>query len=686
MDSPRQSKGLFNEFGRLSIKLKKLQGKPISRRIIRSNLGLKMVKIMKVYLIVFGLLTCTQLFAQWKVKDPGQDFQAAIQQAHSDESDEAMGIRRAPSSQAAAPAPSPAPSASAEESVATDASKKDPARKEYCSTLDDRAPFANKEGNGTTGYPGTEKFHTCDTMSKGFIRKLYTSNGSSGRGDFNWLPYLELACEKKCENLIEFNKCIESKKPLARECESVTYVMSFYDRDWNDDEQLQGTKSESNVRAPTGQTGGAQVAANYSSVKCKSVGIATLDYEACKKFNTQLELIEGVQQVGYGAQQLVYQGKMADSSIAHSTDPNTATGALKATAESLKMQQDMYQQRTAVDATKLAYLYSIYNDMPVVSDMKQKCNGISQKDIKGLGQVSVETCKAAINGTGTFGVAQNQEARDAMKSKLITIATSAGSNAILANLLGKRADDANNAIAKIEAFKPIDPFVVSEEEAVSTFCKVNPAMPQCLTGGLDQSTDIGSDNVINFGEGGSGTNYGGTNGITDSTNPFTPDATTPNSNVGSMGNVIASANKSNAIEGSKGATVTSAGVGGATGGGGGGGASAGSGNGGAPAAGGAAGGVAAAVAGKAPKYEGGAGSISVVGGFGINRAKGDGKGDENPFGKLFGKDGKPSGVVNFRDIASQKLGDKGDNIFNMISKRYTTVAADKRLLEYELTK
>jgi hypothetical protein len=570
----------------------------------------------------------------------------------------------------------------------TPASPAAPGAKNICAEMKVEAAKAtalNKDGNESGGYPGTDNFQMCDKISKGHIRRLYSSNGSSSRGDFNWKPYLQDFCLKNCADENLFKKCVTEKENLAKQCESVTYVMSFYNRDWDDEEQILGTKSESNVKAPTGTAGGAQVAANYSSVKCKSVGIATLDYDACKKFNTQLELIEGVQQVGYGAQQLVYQGKMADASIAHSTDQNTATGALKATAESLKMQQDMYQQRTAIDATKLAYLYSIYNDMPKVSEMQDKCNGISQKSTD-LGPIDVNTCKKAISGTGLFGVAQNQEARDAMKSKLITIATSAGSNAILANLLGKRADDANNAIAKIDAFKPIDPFVVTEEEAVSTFCKQNPAMPQCMTGGLDQNYDIGADNVVTFGEGGSGTNYGGTNALTDSSNPFTPDSTTANNTVGSMGNVIAAANKDNSIEGSKAATVTSAGVGGATGGGGGGSASAGSGSGGAPATGGAAGGVAAAVAGKAPKYEGGAGSISVVGGFGINKAKGDGKGEENPFGKLFGKDGKQSDVVNFRDIASQKVGNKDDNIFNMISKRYTSVAADKRLLEYELTK
>jgi hypothetical protein len=57
----------------------------------------------------------------------------------------------------------------------------------------------------------------------------------------------------------------------------------------------------------------------------------------------------------------------------------------------------------------------------------------------------------------------------------------------------------------------------------------------------------------------------------------------------------------------------------------------------------------------------------------------------NPFGKLFGKD-NGKGDVNFRGLASQKVGGKNDNLFDMISKRYESVNADKRLMEYELKK
>ncbi|MBY0415766.1 MAG: hypothetical protein K2Q18_16450, partial [Bdellovibrionales bacterium] len=128
------------------------------------------------------------------------------------------------------------------------------------------------------------------------------------------------------------------------------------------------------------------------------------------------------------------------------------------------------------------------------------------------------------------------------------------------------------------------------------------------------------------------------------------------------------------------------GAGGAAPGGGGGGASANSGGGGGGGSAPPAGAAAAIASGKTPTYQGGSGSISVVGGLGIKGNRGEGKAEDNPFGKLFGKDNKNGGDLNFRDPASSKVGDKKDNLFEMISKRYTSVNADKRLLEYELAK
>jgi hypothetical protein len=552
--------------------------------------------------------------------------------------------------------------------------------------VDNAAKWVSTQGHDVA-MPGSNNFNECDRMARGYLKKLYT-NGT--RSSFSWTKYIAAACKDNCDKPDKMPECITEKTELARKCESVAYVMSFYDRDWNDEEQIQPVSSTASAGAAPkpGSATAAAAATSASAIKCKSEGIETLDYIACKKFATQLDIIDAVQTVAQGTQELVYADKMMDTQTKYAKEENSATGALKATGESLGMQQNMYQQRTAVDATKLAYMYSIYNDMPKMSEIVEKCTNIGSTPQQGFDKkIEAEECKGNVRtGQGGFALAQNQSQIDAMRSKLITIATSAGSNAILASLLGKRASDVKDAIADIDAFVPTDPTLVTQEDALTTYCKLNPGVEKCLTSDLSRTFDTLNDNIITFGEGGTGTNYGSSNGI--STGAITDSGTdgTGRTSVTPVGSIIAGAAKDNSIEGSTGATV-STGKGPSGGGGGGGLGGGGSGGGGgAPPAAPAQGGVAAAVQGKTPTYGGGAGSISVVGGLGLNKAKGD-KAEDNPFGKLFGKDApKGSGVVNFRDIASQKVGAKGDNLFDMISKRYSSVAADKRLLEYELTK
>lgn len=533
-------------------------------------------------------------------------------------------------------------------------------------------------------YPGSTNFNNCDRLSRGKLKDLYKNGTRNSSAIPNWLPLAKFACLEKCDK--GFSECVDKKLDLAKKCESVVYTMSFYERDWSDSEQIQP------VSASASQPGNAGQAAptSGSSIKCKSEGIETLDYIACKKFATQIDIIDAVQTAAQGAQELIYADKMMDASTKYAKEENAATGALKATGESLEKQQSMYQQRTAIDATKLAYMYSIYNEMPKLNDIRDKCSGIERQtaNIGFSSPVNKADCAmTVIPGKEGFAMAQNQSQIDAMRSKLIAIATSAGSNAILSNLLGKRADDVKDAIAKIDDFKPTDPTLFTQEDELTTYCKLNPGVEKCLTQDLSRTFDTLNDNIITFGEGGTGTNYGSSNGI--STGAITDSGSDPaaRSSVTPVGSIIASAAKDNSIEDSSAATVSSgAGPSGGGGGGGLGGGGSGGGGGGTPAA-PAQGGVAAAVQGKTPTYAGGAGSISVVGGLGLNKAKGDGKTEDNPFGKLFGKDApKGPGVVNFRDIASQKVGDKGDNLFDMISKRYSNVAADKRLIEYELAK
>ena len=546
----------------------------------------------------------------------------------------------------------------------------------------DKARYVSSE-NRVKEYTGSSAFRSCNNLSLNNIETLY--KGGTRRGDFDWEPYIAKVCCSEDAKEKDFNKCEKENKQLAEKCESMAYILSKFDRDWTLEDHFKEDKIESSPRMPTsGVNGGAATAVlGSSSIKCQSAGMETVDYEDCKNFVSTLETFNVVQATGYQVQDLTYKVKASDLSTKYMNEQNAATGALKTQSDSLKMQEDIYQQRTAVDIAKLGLLYKIFQNIPTYQTIKEKCSTIPHSSDKSGISITPEVCYSTVN-KGGFSFMMNEKYHDAMKIKLVEIATQAGSSAILASLMGKRAGDVDNAIAKIEDFKPIDPVIVSEDDARSTFCNLNPGHANCLTAGLNRTFDTIDGNIINFGGSGLGTNYDSKINTNDVVSSGGSDSSSASgNNVTPVGSVITAAAKDNTIEGSSAANVKTSGIGSSGGGGGGGGGrSAGGGGGGAPNA-GDKGGVQAAVPGAVPKYEGG--GISVVGGMGIRGTKKDNATDENPFGKLFGKDApKNAGVVNFREVAS--VGRKGDNIFDMISKRYSSVSADKRLLEYELAK
>lgn len=528
----------------------------------------------------------------------------------------------------------------------------------------------------------------CQEMTRGHMKQLY-KNGSRTDHLSDWLPYLYLSCKDQCsayadkktaaptvtpnEELETLDTCIKKVKKTARQCESLAYVISRAGHEWAEpyvSEDAKGTSFPS------------------SGITCKSDGVETLDYEACVNFGQKFDTLEIVQKTAYQGQELVYQSKAMDHQAKAASSGNSATGALEATKDSVKDQQSMYNQRSAVDAGKLAILYNDYKDFPNVDTLKGYCNGFADRAPKEL-EATPESCIEAVRpATSVFGTLKNQSQLDKMKAKMIQVATSAGANLLLASLLGKRVDDLNNAIAKVNDFKPIDPVNIDQQQDLqTTLCAQNPGAQECLTGNLERTFDTMGDNVITFGEGGLGTSFVNPNTSQGGTTAVSETATTKRESVGSVGSAIKAAAQDNSMEQSSGAKVTQ---GGSPGGGPGGGGPAGSGGvggsgGGLPQA-PAQGGTQAAVQGKTPSYGGGGGSLSMMGGLGI-RSKAGGKAEDNPFGKLFDKGKKDgSGVLNFRDIASTKVGGKNENIFDMISKRYSSVSADKRLIEYEEAK
>lgn len=544
-------------------------------------------------------------------------------------------------------------------------------------------------------YPGSSDLYTCQGLTNNKIRHFY-SKGNRPSYEFDWFNSILLSQGKdKCKEISALAETDATKNTKINElandlqakykksyqshilkCESVAYVLNRAKVDW---ERPAHPKNEVKEF-------------KQLNIKCSTSGLETLDYDSCVDFAESFENFEAVQNLGYQGQQLVYQEKMATEQAKVAEEQDAAKGALKATKVSMENQQDMYNQRAAVDGAKLAMLYSKYQEMPSNDSILAYCNGFQNHTGKIQETWTQDTCyKAVIGSDARFDVLQNQAMRDKMKAKLIQVAASAGQNLIVAGLMGKRAGDIDKALAKVDSFQPIDPFTVSEDEFLTTYCKQNPGAEKCLTGGLDRTIDGISDNVITFGEGATGTAY---------ENPYNP--TTPTSAIDSgssstdksptkVGSVLAAAAQDNSIESSGGAATVKAG---GTGGSGPGGGAASGGSAGGAAGGGAAPGQGqgqadARVATKAPSYGGGSGGLSVLGGMGINKAKTAAKDEGNPFGKLFDKDGAKSNLVNLpgeRGIASTKVGDKNGDLFKMISDRYSSVKSEKRLLEYELAK
>ncbi|MGZ3789742.1 MAG: hypothetical protein ACXVLQ_14530, partial [Bacteriovorax sp.] len=542
-----------------------------------------------------------------------------------------------------------------------------------------RNSISTSQNEKLDGDTGTPTMQTCVKISGNNMRYLYGKN----RQNINWDTILNASdecLEVKCldknasqtERQEKQKACNDLKRTAAR-CDAAAFLISEFGRDWDNPEHV---KTET-------------VKGGNPPITCQGKGVATLDYEGCVKFVQNGDLMDAAQTAIQAGQELYYKDKTMTAQAEAAQNPNSATATLEALKSGVKSQQDMLTQRAALDTGKLATLASYYSDMPSSDTLKDKCSSYRAPkiEIDGADDSNNGAC-LSVAVQPDFGFLMNQRSKDAMKTKLVKVGIDVGSNAVMASLMAKRANDISNSIANVNAFKPIDPLAPAADNLQTTYCQQNPGDAKCLTGGLDRTFDAMGDNVITFGDGGTGTSYNATNPFTDTTGTTT-NAINPTSrnSVGSVGSVISAAQQNGGLETiapkadvTKGAAPSAGGGGGGSGGGG-----ASGGGGGVPGA-QPQGGVSAAIQGKTPTYGGGSGTLSMMGGFGINKNKGAAKDDGNPFGKLFNKDGNKSGVVNFRDLASQKVGNKGDNLFEMISKRYSTVNSDKRLLEYELTK
>lgn len=522
----------------------------------------------------------------------------------------------------------------------------------------------------------TGPMKNCVKLSRGWMRSLY-KNGSVGAygKPFPWNNFVVSECaetsfkEPKCDEA--YRKCYHEKLAQAGICDGVAFLISAFGREWTNPEHA---KTDT-------------VKGGTPPITCQGAGVATVDYDACVKFVQDGDFMEVAQTAIAQGQDLYLKDKTISAQMEASTSKESATAGLKAMGTSLKGQQDIMNQRAALDTGKLALLVNYYNEIPTYDDLAAKC--IKYKSI--AAPEYAESCNTVVSKQQMFGILMNQTAKEKMRAKLAKVGIDVASKVIMSNMLGKRLNDVNNAITQVDAFKPIDPLAPAADDAQSTYCQQNPGDAKCLTGGLERTFDAMDPNVISFGEGGTGASFSNNNPFVDPSAGTVASSSNPVSknSIGSVGSVINSAHQNGGLESTAGRATVSKGSAPAGGGGGGagGGGSGGGGSGGGAPGGQAQGGTSAAIQGRTPSYGGGSGTLSMMGGLGINKSKSTAKDDGNPFGKLFNKDGNKSGTVNFANRTPASVGTKGDNLFDMISKRYTTVSSDKRLIEYEqLTK
>lgn len=568
-------------------------------------------------------------------------------------------------------------------------------------------------------YQGSESLMKCQKISNKKMRGLVKSG--QHRGDLDWVKsILATSCLKACESLksyrtayvaagksdekidsASFSKlttCVKKEINFAQSCVSAAFIIDAYGKDWeNPDHVNAASKASSSGSAPvivTGQNG--MSAIGNDKANCQSVGIETIDYLPCKEFNDYADGLEVAHAAVDTGQKLYYQNKALDTSLdASKNAANDATAGLKAQKSSFKDAQEYHTQKSAIEASKAAILISRYQQMPDHDEVKEKCNSVgsaftgfnnsvTQYDLPASSD-PVKNCKSIVtSGANRFGILMNQQERDKMKTKMVKLGVNAVAEGANAYMAGQRVNQLNDAIANVNNFKPTTSPGL-EQAVEASFCQMNPTAAKCRNNLNSQFSTIG-DNIVDFDGNGAGVVYNGDPNTDSSSGGNGTNSNSANSNgkkTSTIGSAITNANNGSGLAETGSAASISKGQGPApTGGGGGGGAAGGgSGPGGLPNTNQAQAGTSSAVTGKAPSYHGG--GFSMMGGLGIKSAKKTAD-SGNPLSGLFNKN-KEGGdkVVNFRGPASTNVGNKSDNLFNMISNRYSSVNTDKRLLEYE---
>ncbi|OUR97160.1 hypothetical protein A9Q84_12600 [Halobacteriovorax marinus] len=461
-------------------------------------------------------------------------------------------------------------------------------------------------------------------------------------------------------------------------------------------------------------------------VKCEAVGYETQDYVACKKAVTAYDIIfigrkavETVQGMDYMDETMDIQTEMAKNA---QTD---AAAGLKAQKKTIEKKAEMARVRAASETAAAAVLATALYNMPNIEKIKESCDAAGKSvDQKGAierirkdfdiqmekiadtfttgdyqleensdenGEViafSAESnCQIHIGNLGngaSHAMVNNEDAKEGMQQALIDAGMQAVTMLGTAEILDKQAGRVGDAIKGVQDHEP-ESLAYDGEDILATECQLNPGADNCVNAQFERGVDY-YDQGINV----DGMQFATSDATQNLDDPSqrsvnsASDATSRQGAVGGLGDTINGVEKGSGLADApagaasiKASGTNGIGSGGGGGGAGGGGASAPS-NGSAKSGGG---GGSKPYVGSSKKlgYSGGGGSLSYRGGSKRTRkAK-----SANPFANLFGKKGKKKGgVMNFRGMAS-KIGPKNGSIFNMISKRYSSISKDERLEEYK---
>lgn len=434
-------------------------------------------------------------------------------------------------------------------------------------------------------------------------------------------------------------------------------------------------------------------------IECHLMGLETLDYDECASLvfahnGAELGTAANNTFQQYEAQSL--RSEQQQKLMNMDPNSNVTTAALKTQKDNLATQQDMAEQRRALQAARLATIATMSANIPTKSSylksnklckrpVDEALSKIDQsiKDHVGGIQGGVTLCKANI---AKFSFFRNGEAKRVGNTIAAQAGVEVAAETMAVSQLGKQKRMIDGAIGKIEGMNTLElpEDFYQNEDVYMQFCTANPTHPDCQTG-FGASVNVPSFGDYNVGGFGTNQAYQPTD-TTESTGAAGSTTSDPTSANVDTSTAVTKSNPSGGLKGRFGspATVTEggslaqgAGGGGSSpsGGGGGGGSSAG--GGGEPQA----GATTASGGTKGLSYIGGRGP-SFVGGRGIASRRKNTKNDANPFKNMFDKNkNRNLSSLNFKGKAA--IGSKSGNLFQRISSAYDKANNKGNLLKYE---